>query len=511
MKNQEDKNLIIYQPPTVNDTGAEGNSFLRSTLYILFRRKKTIIGTFAAIVLLAAATGVMLPKKYESEAKLLVRVGRENASIDPSVVGPTMSIQQNRDKEVNSEVSTIRSRIVAEQVVDSLGLSNLNPEDESKSLLGEKDSEEARNGTIKKVMKNLKVYVENQTSIIHLSYIGSAPGLAQMTLDSIVEVYLDRHIDVHKAQASPKFFQEKLASLEAILRLKENELEKYKEQNAISSMEAQKGKLIEQISLIEREVDAVGSQISASGARIKALNTALIGRAPRKEVSRVTGRSNKAAEALKEKLIGLQLKEADLAARYPDHDRALIDVRKQIELANLALSKEVDTHTEITTAVDSNFQSIELAVDTEKAQINAFIAQRDSLRRKLENRKEKLGDLSEHEIALGRLQRALLMAENEYVAYRENLQRAKISADLDSDKVSNISIVQPPTQPVEPASPNLKLIALFGLLAGLFSGIVAALICEYFDGSLKTPEEVNSRLGLPVLVSVSQEEFKSCI
>ena len=38
-----------------------------------------------------------------------------------------------------------------------------------------------------------------------------------------------------------------------------------------------------------------------------------------------------------------------------------------------------------------------------------------------------------------------------------------------------------------------------------------AFIAEFFDDSLKTADEAEKKLGLPVLVSISDKEFKKCI
>ena len=58
------------------------NTTLRDFYYVLFRQKRKII-LFFCTVMVAVTLGTFLsPKTYQSEAILLVRVGRENVSLD---------------------------------------------------------------------------------------------------------------------------------------------------------------------------------------------------------------------------------------------------------------------------------------------------------------------------------------------------------------------------------------------------------------------------------------------
>ncbi len=510
MSGDGNKNMVVaktYHEVTPLD---EGTNSLRRILYIIFRHQKKIITFFMAVVISTALITFLMPETYQSDAKLLIKVGRESVSMDPSVVGPTMSVYQNRESEVNSEVATLRSRIIAEQVVDTMGLEAILTGFSREEVKSEESLVFARQAAVTSVMENFSVGVEKNSSIINLSYRGNSPFKAQEVLENMVVFYLDRHIDVHKAQASPEFFRGKLDALLSDLGQKEDALKSFKAKHAISSMEDQKGKLLEQITLFQREIDAASSQIAASQARADSIRASLNNRSPRKEISRVTGRTNNAADTIKSRLIELRMKEADLAARYPENDRGLLDVQEQIRLAVAALAEEMDTHTEVTTGIDTNYQSMQLALDTEQAQLKAQVALKNTLEGKLGSRRAELEALMSHEITLQRLERDVEIANIEYRDYRDNQKRAAISAELDKDKVSNISIVQPATLFLDPIKPNKKLNLALGVLLGLFGGIGLAFFVEYFDGSLKTPEEVKGRLGLPVLVSISSEEYESC-
>ena len=205
------------------------------------------------------------------------------------------------------------------------------------------------------------------------------------------------------------------------------------------------------------------------------------------------------------------MRETDLAARYPESHRPLIDVRTQIKEAETTLENENETHTEVTTGVDETYQQVQLALVNERAQSEALKAQQTSIAEELEKQRGQLQKLASQEIELQTLVREMTLAEKDYEQYRDSLQRARISSALDIDKVSNVSVVQPATLPMDPVKPNKILNIFLGVFLALFASLTFAFVFDYFDDSVNTPQQVERWVGVPVLVTVSEKEFKACI
>ena len=99
---------------------------LRDLYYVLFRHRRKTLIFFAAVVVTVAVGTFLMPETYRSEAKLLVRLGRESVSLDPTATtGQVVNIGQSRENEINSEMEILKSRELAEKVVDSFGASAL--------------------------------------------------------------------------------------------------------------------------------------------------------------------------------------------------------------------------------------------------------------------------------------------------------------------------------------------------------------------------------------------------
>jgi uncharacterized protein involved in exopolysaccharide biosynthesis len=516
-------------------SGAVSNS-LRDILSVLFRHKIQIVATFIVVSTLACAAAWLRTDVYRAEAKLLIRLGRENLSVDPSVSGPTVNPNGSRENEVNSELAILRSRTLAEKLVDTLGPaaflntavhasggapSNLSlPKRtffavktgagkllKSVSML---PTLSTRDKAIRQVMHSFSAQVEKRSNIISVGFESDNPKLAQASLESLVQFYLDRHIQVYSAQAPQSFFESQADTLQKELARREQDLEQFRAQYGITNMDRQKEVLIERVNAINGEVGDADAQVSQTEARVASLRKSLASRPARRELSRTTGRTNYAADALKERLAELRLQETDMSARYPATHRPLIQLRQQIAQLEGELGKEQETLTEVTTGIDANRDQLQLSLENEQAQLKAQEARREVLLQEKENQETALAALSGRELELGRLTRDVALAEQDYRQYRDTLQRAKISSAMDIDKVSNVRVVQPAVALPDPVRPNRLRDTVLGMAAGAFLGIFLAFALEYLDDSISAKEHVEKRLGVPVLAVINDKAFKAC-
>ena len=90
----------------------------------LSRHKKKSAAVFLFAVLVSGGVAIFAPKSYHSQGMLLIRLGKENATLDPTVTmghEPVVTVPQSRDNELNSVVEILKSHAIAEKVVDALG------------------------------------------------------------------------------------------------------------------------------------------------------------------------------------------------------------------------------------------------------------------------------------------------------------------------------------------------------------------------------------------------------
>lgn len=519
-------------------------SSVRDVVSVLFQHKWKI----AILWLLVSATVTVMTyaarEVYESEAKLLIKLGRESVSLDPTVSGPTIGISQNRESEVNSELAILKSRYLAEYVVDTLGEEILLSEPDETPGANEaierlrevrrrlREAGDARQDlmvsldfetelkpylkAVNRVMNNLSVSVEKKSNVINVTYAAQSPRIAQQTLSALLSSFLDRHIAIHSTQASPEFFEEQANELMSKLTEREQALHQFRQDHAIASIERQTETLLQEISDLYLEqyiggLENAASQMASTEARVQTLEAATANRSRDIELQRVSGVTNPAADALVSLLANLRNEEIDLSSRYEDSYRPLVAVRRQIASTEADLKEGGYTRTTVTSGLDSNLQVLELMLEKERANYAGLQARQASLKAELTFKKDKLAELSRHDLEHNKLEREVGLLETEYIDYRDNLRRARISNALDLSNVSNVSIIQPATLPLGPARPNKPLNLALGVVLGLLMGVGFAFFLHYLDDSFKTNEDVRKQLALPVLAAVSLSEFKKCI
>ncbi|MBO5683512.1 MAG: polysaccharide biosynthesis tyrosine autokinase [Akkermansia sp.] len=116
---------------------------------------------------------------------------------------------------------------------------------------------------------------------------------------------------------------------------------------------------------------------------------------------------------------------------------------------------------------------------------------RDNLRDKtLEDQKVK-NALQEYAAEKARFDKL----ENDYIADKMRLMAPRTSLEVYSR----------PGLPGAPSSPNYRLNLIVGAVIGLLAGVVVAFIGNYFDTSIKTLEDAERSLGLPVLGVIPQD------
>jgi uncharacterized protein involved in exopolysaccharide biosynthesis len=96
--------------------------------------------------------------------------------------------------------------------------------------------------------------------------------------------------------------------------------------------------------------------------------------------------------------------------------------------------------------------------------------------------------------------RAAKADEENYMLYLRKEEEARISDALDRQRFSNVVVAEPATVPFTPQARWL-LVALLGMLFAGVASVVLAFVMDRWDPSFRTPEEVESFLGTPVVAA----------
>jgi capsular exopolysaccharide synthesis family protein len=121
------------------------------------------------------------------------------------------------------------------------------------------------------------------------------------------------------------------------------------------------------------------------------------------------------------------------------------------------------------------------------------------LQEALDKQKAQANDLAEKLVQYHILQHDAESNKQLYDGLLQKLKEAGITAGLRS---SNIRVVDPALAPSYPSRPQKARNILLGLLVGLVGGVGLALLREYLDNTVKSPDDIEALTGLPSLAVV---------
>ena len=470
-------------PPHESEQDEQQHTLL-DAVNALYRQKWKIAVVFVLVMAAVALVTFVPAPAYRSEANLLVRVGRENVFLEATTAaGRVASIGQSRESELSSELALLRSRDLAEQLVGALG-----PE----VLLGkapvDKAPSEAREVAASHVMKNFGAELVKGSNVISATYVSDDPRLAQTALAKLIELYLEKHIQAYRASGSYEFFVEQTDRARAKLEKAEEEYTQLKNQSGVASMDDQRRITLGELGSQESEIGRIQADISASKSRIASLeaqanSSSAAVRAARESVS------NSPADDIRKKLNALAIEEEELLSKFQPENSRVQKLRDQIakltELLDSAIREELSS-----------------ATYSETLHLRTLEAKLGSVTRGAGTERTKRDALINVEARMSQLEREIAIDAANYREYSQKLEQARIGIALERERISNISVVQEPTLPADPFSPQKALNLALGLLIALFGGIGVAFVAEYFDHLIRMPADVDAKLGLRTLVTI---------
>jgi polysaccharide biosynthesis protein PslE len=488
---------------------------LREICQTLFRHKKKI--ALVAILILAIASGITLfiPRVYRSQAKLLIRLGRENAALDPTVTfgqAPVVAVPSSREDDVNSALEILTSRFLLERVVDAIGAQAIlgrvalradqvgRPPDPETPSQGDGDVD--RPLAIAKLARKLDVASVKKSNILTISYDGPSPEVSQAVVNRLIDSYIERYAHLHRTPGAHHFLSEQTMRLKTQLNQTEESLRTLKDRTGVYSPEGQRQLLVARLGLLEDELLRTMALKAATEAEVKALRARLAQLPKTQVLSSTTGFPNAVAELMRGQIFSLALKELDLLARHGEAHREVELGRKQLATAQEALTKEERGRDQVTVGPNRAYEDAELSLLRQEVQLASLQAKAVELLKERDQEQAALQQFNRSELDISRLQRELELQSVQYRKYADNLEQAEIDRELETGRLSNISLVQPATYDAEPVRPRPLLYMGLAAMIAVVAGCGLAVVAENLDHTLKTPEDVEAVLGLPVVASL---------
>jgi uncharacterized protein involved in exopolysaccharide biosynthesis len=463
--------------------------------FVLFRHKWKITFLAAAGIVAAIIYYLLKPPLYQSEAKLFIRYVLDTRSPN-TTAGNTSAISPAGSGEqiINSEIQILTSFDVAEEAAKQIG---------PKKLLarfgGGDDVVQAANV----IKTHLTVNVPIDSSVIDIVFCHPDSTLVRPVLEEIITNYLKKHLEVHQATGvSDDFLRQETLQLRSQISRTENELRAAKTSAGFVSVEQAENFYGEQIAKIRAELYKDGAELAEHQVKLDptdtnalATVTAEISAGQFEEFQEVCTRLEFARRREYKYLTQDSFTEENTLV---EEARAQIDEmtkrKRNLEekfpaLASLTFSPQ-DLFSPTSSISGIVLQAIPLPTEIKV------------LKRQLDQIQIEAAGVDDAESKISDLQLEKQVEDRNYQNYAASLEQARINEALRAGGLSNISLIQAPSPLFTDLSKIRKVMRMM-IAGGIFSGIVLAFLIEfYFDTSVKRSVDVESRLKIPLFLSI---------
>jgi len=477
-------------------------------LFPVFRHK-WLVAVFALLGIAAAGyLWLTTPVSYRSEARLMVRYIAENTGVDPAGISGRVTSPDSRGANImQSEIGILTSRELIEKAVDELGA--------AKFLKGAKiDPVQQRGAAVLIASGNLKAQDAKNSNIIVASYDAPDPRLAQEVLSRITELYLQKHVEVHRAGVAFDFLSQQTDQMAARLAETEQELQLARAELGVSDVDKAKATGSARVDELANQLAGADTKLAGLQARVETLDSL---RKRLESPSVVTGGPRAAsgdpgleasASAVLARLRSLREREGSLLTTYTEQSAPVQSIRREIAMAEeewKVLSAGIPAAGQ--TVVTNQPAISALIADSllnSRAELASLGAERTVVKQQHDEARQALAKLEAGEARVRKLQRRRDIEEANYLYFSKNLEQTRIDEALDSGKVTNISVVQKASSPLQGIRQEVAKRMGISVVLGLILGFGLAFVLEngVYTRWFVRPSDISKALGIPLLVSI---------
>jgi succinoglycan biosynthesis transport protein ExoP len=450
-------------------------------LLILRRHQWLILSFMLAVVTIVAIATFRMQPVYVATAR--VEIDRENANILPFQGTDSYDVMMDMENYIETQSKILTSETLALQTIRNNALSarpefaSLNGPSEaiaSGSLANQKRPPE-----LGEFLGSLSVRRVPNSRLMDVSFESTDPQLAARIVNAHISSYIEQNFRSKyeaTAQAST-WLTNQLDDLRVKVQKAEDALITYERQNQIWTLDDKQNITTQRLADVNKELTDAQSERMKKESLFQFAKSGNLDAVPQVQ-SNAT-------------LMDLLRRRSDLFSQYND---ALSQYGPNFPkvLRLQAQLKEVDDN------IEKEKQKI---VDILESDFREARDRETMLTGVLDQQKVAANQMAEKLVEYNILKREAEALKTLYDGLMTKLKETAISASLRS---SNIRVVDPAMIPSTPSRPAKTRNVALAFLVGLVGGIGLALMREYLDNTVKTPDDVESLARLPSLAVVPQ-------
>ena len=483
----------------------------RDVLFMVFKHKWMI--SLLALAGFAAAAGLHCRQQpiYQSTAKLLVRYVVESASVDPyaAMKSPGSAAHRHGDPVILTEIEILSSLDLAKEVAAEIGTRRLlggaaaqGPGNEPKVL-------SAAAGVI---ASELLVETGTSPNVLHITFGNPGREISRDVLEKLIELYFKKHLDIHRSAAAFDLVSKQATEVRKRLAGTEAELNELRTRSGILSLKDATESLAAQKTRTQEDLMTARAELAEQNARIIALESLAVGNAPEDDTppaaaDEVPPQIITEFRAVMEMLAILQKRDLELRVKFKPGNPLLAQNQDQIATYDRKRISMLEAHPglsdEKSLEIPANSTDPRRALEQEKTRLAAIRAKIDVFEAHLREIRKLFAEQYAIGARIEEIERRKELEDAEFRSLEVKLKDARLDMTLDPSRMPNISMIQQPSEPVKTFDAMMQKIILGLAGGGLAFGLGLAFLIElFFNRKVERPLEIQTRLQLPLLLSI---------
>lgn len=403
-------------------------------------------------------TQVKLIQSEQLASRVIARLDLNN---NPSF--NSEAVQLTEEAQAKGFIDTLKTFIRPEEDKATLNLLN---EDAQTQIIVDK--------SLERFQQRFTVSPIRNTELIEVSFNAVSPVLAAEVTNTAMDEFINMHMDSKLKSSSDagKFLEKQIEGAKIKLEKSEMELQTFAKKIGIVSLDPKSNPVMRQLEeLNEALAKARSHRIALEATYQQNLNI--------ESGSLFKMVENELIQNLRNQHVTLLSEYQQLSTTFKPGYPKMVQLKARMDEIEGQIRKEKQA------IIDSIKNDYDTAVKTE----NYLTVQ-------TEEQKDRAMDLEEKATQYKIYEREV---ETNKSIYQSLLQRSKEIEATVGASVTNIQVVDGARPPLYPFKPRVALNLALGLILGLLGGVGAAFVLEYFDNTIKNPDEMTDRFGIPVL------------
>ncbi|HKB86391.1 MAG TPA: polysaccharide biosynthesis tyrosine autokinase [Ignavibacteriaceae bacterium] len=344
--------------------------------------------------------------------------------------------------------------------------------------------------------------------IIDISAESPSPFESSLIANIYAKEYKNLNLEMNRNQLTmvKAFLDQQRGEKQTELNSAEETLRNFQEKGGIIALDEQATSLINQLSDFEAQQNAKQIELAASDKVLSQYKMELAEQNPRLADYLESVSNETYIQTLQQQLARLQVNR-DMASSSNDSKTNTSRVIKEYDQKIDELKAKLNDKMKVIKAgilasspeevKDLSQKIIEEEIKNQSLQITV-----SELKKIVNNYESKFNQLPKTSIELAKLQRNREALEKLYTLVEEKYQEALIN---EQSQPGNVLIIDNARRPDSPAKPNRFLIVLIGLVLGIGMAFGYVFTKNYFDNTIKTPEDIQNK-NINVLAWIPQIE-----